>query len=315
MRRGRFSGLTTMAALLATLALALGACGVSAATGGTDTAAGGSGGAVSYDAAPGHIVAQLFPQPGFVFPPYNGVPEWTLYGDGTLVYTTGGGPGLAPGSQTLTQAKLTPAQIEQILGVVVTQHHVFAATKGLYGRMMPDVGTTLLIVNANGQHAQVNLSGSEGQNPDAQTQDVFAIEHYLLSYKPANPQPYVAPGVAVLALPAASGATDGPAPVAWPYADVDLSQAQSRECPFVNAGSGCSARMNGAPGVLAINGQRGQSLLSQYGRGAVVAQNGQTYRLLLWPLLPDAMQTSGGATPAVRVATGGSVTPWPLYSA
>lgn len=310
----RYGGLTTMAALLGALALtlALGACGVTAGTGVPGTAAGGS---VSYDQAAGHIIVQLFPQPGFVFPPFDGMPQWTLYGDGTLIYANGGGPALAPGSSTLMEAKLTPDQIEQILGVVVTQHHVFATTKGPYGHMMPDVGTMQLIVNANGQHAQVDLSGSEGLNPTTQTRDVFAIEQYLLSYKPANSRVYAAPGVAVLVLPVATGAADSTVPGAWPYADVDLAQAQARECLYVEAGNGCSGRMNGAPGILAIYGQRGQSLLTQFGRGAVVTQTGKIYRILLWPLLPDATQTSAGTPPALHVVSGGSVRSWPLYSA
>ena len=80
--------LATLPALPALLgALLLVACGATTgAGGGTSTSDGTPTSAPAYDAAAGHILIRLYHTPGNRFPPLSGVPDWTLFGDGTLIY-------------------------------------------------------------------------------------------------------------------------------------------------------------------------------------------------------------------------------------
>ena len=142
--------------LLGSALLALVACSAS----GT----GQRGGSPTPTFAPGkaaHILVQLFHAPGFIYPSINGVPEWTLYGDGTLLFQ--GGSNSSPGSGLL-EAHLSNSQVNQILDVVVNQHHFFTGTRSLYGRTIPDSGITLLNVTAHDQHRVVALGNEPGPN-------------------------------------------------------------------------------------------------------------------------------------------------------
>lgn len=310
------------ARLLAILVSLLGACLAVLAACGTTVSAGGSGqpGAsgtpVAYDAHPGQILVQLFPSPGFIFPQVNGVPSWTLYGDGTLVFANGAD---ANGAKRLFEAKLTPDQVQQILNTVVNQNAFFASDKQTYGRMVPDTGSTLLTVNAQGRSKTVTLYGGEGSQPDTQTKHVFAIETYLQGYHPANIQPYTPQGVALLVYPA-SEAQNTLAVGNWPYSTIDLAQTEAEECPYLQANANCPQHMTGQSGILPIYGPSGTNLLRQLGPQAPVAQNGVTYLVVIWPLMPDVPPpnihptSSVNPPPHIRVASGGQIQEWPLMN-
>lgn len=288
---------------------------------GVEASAGGSGQPVAYDAHPGSILVQLFPSPGFIYPSVNGVPTWTLYGDGTLVFVSG-----ASDSPKLSEARLTLDQVQHILDVVVNQNAFFASDKPSYGHIIPDTGATLLTVNANGQSKTVEVYGGPGtpsypgSHTDTQTQHIFAIEGFLQSYHPATAQPYVPEGVAVAVYPSANtGQSSLVRP--WPNPTVDLAQVAVAECPFLQPGNHCPAIVNSQAGILPIYGPSGTSLLSQLGAASHVMQNGATYLVVVWPLMPDvpppnAHPTSSGAmaTPHIRVAFGGQIHEWPLMS-
>lgn len=282
----RALGLVCLAVALALLA----ACGGAA-----------SGATTTYDAGPGHIVVQLFPQAGFIAPGATALPSWTLYGDGTLVYTTGG---VAPGSAHLMTAKLSPSDVNTVLDFIVNQHHFFASTKQAYGHGVPDTGSTRLTVNANGQSKSVVLFAEPGPAPDTQTTDVFAIEHYLQAYSPPSPVPYVAPGVALLvtARLSPSEVVDGAPPVQWPYSDVDLSQAYALSCGYVHTDASCTGPAGTQAQLLGVYGSRAQDILTLTAGHLIHAQQGTyVYAVSAFPLLPDALVSQNGHAPGVLV--------------
>lgn len=311
MKRKRSFGInrrTALACLALGCAAILAGCGASPGVGGT-------GQSVTYDAHPGHILAQLFPSPGFIYPSVNGIPSWTLYGDGTLIVASGP---LGAGQQTLREARLTADQVQQILAVVVYQYSFFASTQPSYGRRIPDTGGTLLTVNADNHSKTVTLYGDAGPQPDTQTQNVFAIERYLLGYHAANAQPYVPQGVAVLVYPAQGASTDAFVRP-WPYPTVELARVEAAECPYLQPGASCPP-ISGQSGILPVYGASGVDLLRQLGPRGLVSQGGADYLVVIWPLMPDvpppnAHPTSGaGSTPSIRVAMSGQIHQWPLLS-
>src|SRR5437764_1630146 len=204
-----YYGLFVVRTILVTLFLV--GCGTNSPTG---NRTGGSGSPISYNTGAGHILVQLFRSPGFIFPPINGVPDWTLYGDGTLIMKSNTGTG--PGSQLLV-AHLSTSEVQHILDVVVNQNAFFASTQSSYGRVMADTGSLLLTVDANGHHKEVRLFAEPTSSEDEQTQHVFAIRHFLLSYSPASPQPYVPSGVVLLVAQERTGSTGG-----WLWTDNDI---------------------------------------------------------------------------------------------
>ncbi len=251
-----------------------------------------------------HIVVQLFQVPGFIYPSVNGVPEWTLYADGLLIFK-------ASNSSDLMQVRLSPDKMRSILNVIVRQNSFFASTHVAYGRPMPDVGSLLLNVDINGIHKQVRLFGEPPTFVDAQTRNIFAIKKFLNNYHPATAQPYISPGIALLAIPQNGDSTDVPA---WPYKDISLAQTAAQECPFLSpASTSCPSVSGVRAGVLAIFGPRAWALLQQQRTTfyAHVKEQGKLYRLVVWPLLPDALYPRKNGTLAIQVQGGNSGT-WPL---
>ncbi len=266
---------------------------------------GGSGTpAIPYHQGAGQIIVQLFPTPGFIYPPINGVPEWTLYGDGTLIFKPGASP-------VLMQAHLSRTEVERILNTIVNQNAFFATTRDTYGHIIPDTGSLLLSVSANGQHKEVRLYGEPSGPLDQETGHVFAIKRFLLGYYPANAQPYTPPGVALLVIPQ----TTASAVAAWPYPDISLAQVAAQECSFLQFGArtACTPETGGQSGIVPIYGKRGQALLQQWRDRPYtnVSQDGKDYQVIVWPLLPDALaaRANGGHSITVQGENGGV---WPL---
>lgn len=247
----------------------------------------------------GQIMVQLFDAPGFIYPSVNGVPEWTLYGDGMLLFRRGADSTTGSG---LLEAHLSSSQINQILDVVVNQHHYFSDTRTFYGRTIPDSGKTLLNVTANGQHRVVALGNEPGPNADFQTNDVFAIAQFLRGYKPAGAQEYIPTGVVLLAI-----STQTAASTPWPYSDIWLAQVATKECPLLMPGT-CTHSAEQAS-FFSVAGTRGTKLLQQTGNLKTMSQNGLTFQVIIWPLMPDATDPP----PSVLVAkTGGQLQEWPV---
>ncbi|MBA2394427.1 MAG: hypothetical protein H0V70_16990 [Ktedonobacteraceae bacterium] len=253
-----------------------------------------------------HIIVQLFQVPGFIYPSINGVPEWTLYDDGLLFFKPANG-------LDLVQAHLSPANINAILNVVINQNAFFASTKDTYGRLIPDAGSLLLSVTINGHHKQVTLYGKPDTALDEQTRHVFAIRDFLLNYHPATTRPYTPPGVALLVIPQDGNATGVPM---WPYKDISLAQTAALECPFLPFGTrNCSSNSKDKAGIVPVFGSRGQALLLRAHDNAYarMKEQGKIYRLIIWPLLPDAFYPHNNGTFGIAVE-GVNSGIWPLLS-
>ena len=138
---------------------------------------------IPYIKAPGHILVQLAELPDHAEAETHTDQQWTLYGDGTLIFK-------ADPSDTLWRARLAPGDIQHILDVIINQDTFFSSTQQRYGSITPesDDDELLLTVNANGQQKEVVLV-NKPTNPvvsDLQTQRVFAIEQFLLAYHPVH---------------------------------------------------------------------------------------------------------------------------------
>jgi hypothetical protein len=300
-----FSGRHRQIFLLVILLLALSLAGCAAfKTRGTTTGS-TPGTTVPVVNEAGHVIVQLFHSPGFIYPPINGVPDWTLYGNGILIYKS------APSTQLL-QAQLSPSEVQHILDVIVNQNAFFSSTQSFYGRMLPDAGSLLLRVSANGQYKEVRLFLEPTSSSDQQTQHVFAIKHFLLNYHPTSVQPYTPSGVALLVIPQQGYSANTPA---WPYTDISLEQVAVQECSYLRFGpdSACSPQAGSKSGLFPIYGKRGQELLQQWQSGSytLVSQNGQTYQIIVWPLLPDALSPQADGSRGVLVQGEGAGI-WPL---
>jgi len=240
--------------------------------------AGATGGPVSYTPGVGQVLIRLIEAPGNIAPSLNALPAWELYGDGTLLYQSQG-----TSSDKLLQTQLQPADIAHILDVVVNQDAFFADTKSLYGRLIPDVGHMVLTVHANKRQKTVSLFDEEGV--PSEDQHMFSILHFLQSYQPASSHPYAAPGAVVLVRPYARSTTSV---VSWPYPDISLQEVAAQECQIL-AGQGACAATSDPTGYFPIYGKRGADLLNmvESGKLSLARQEGESYVVLAWQLLPD----------------------------
>src|SRR5947199_9169691 len=75
---------------------------------------------ISYIKTPGHILVQLAELPELAGSDISTGQEWTLYGDGTLVFRT-------DPADDLWRAQLSPGTVQSILKSIINQHQ-FVAT-------------------------------------------------------------------------------------------------------------------------------------------------------------------------------------------
>lgn len=280
----------SLAGLFALFLLLLAAC---------DSGANTPSGTPTPNPLAGQVVIQLFPTAGFIAPRVVGVPEWTLYGDGTVLFQ---GQGAAV---TLLQARLSRADAQHIVDVVTNQYQFFASTETLYGQGNPDVGPTLLYVHASGQQKTVGIGQRAGDQPDQQTTNIFAIRDFLLQQEPANATPYDPPSIALLALP-----DDQPSQATWPFDDISLAQIASQECALVTPEAQCPAGQQSS--IKMISGSRAKAILGGSGFTQTMTQNGKAYRIIPWPLLPDALHPAPGTAAMITVTVGSELKQWPL---
>lgn len=261
-----------------------------------------------YNTAPGHVLIQLFQMPGFVFPALTAVPEWTLYGDGTLIFRADQ-PASAPPSGLLA-AHLSSHDVNSILDVVTVKYSFYDISKTSYGAPTPDVGGTLLTVDADGQHKQALLQPKPGPSPDQQTKNVFSARDYLRAYHPASAAPYVAPSVALVVY----GGVPSQSTTTWPFPDVGLPSAYLLDCGFLH-GASCPKASAGEAGVVTVNGPEAQRMLSQIPNGSArYVQAGAEYMVRVVPLLPDALHPAAGVLPTLAVISSSQMQQLPLVS-
>ena len=283
--------------LLALLLLALSGCDSVGAQGT------GNNPPISYVNKQGYILIQLFNEPGFIYPPINAIPTWTLYGDGTLVMRSSAG-------NLLQQTQLSSSDVQQILDSVVRQQSFFSSTRASYGEVMPDVGATLLTVNTQNQHKTVRLlrEPSAGKPVDSETQHVFAIENYLLHYQPKQVQSYVPAGIALMVMPSK---LQNKLPQ-WPYSDISLAKVEAQECSYLPQQASCTQQNNG---MFPVYGSRGLDMLTRWPASRPVSfeQNNVNYTIIVWPLLPDALVTQSDSSQGI-LTTGAHAGRKPLVS-
>jgi hypothetical protein len=275
----------TLLAFLTLLLLSLSSCGSAGTQGNSHNPP------IAYTSKQGIILIQLFNEPGFIYPPINAIPTWTLYGDGTLIIRSSTG-------DYLRQAQLSSSDIQQILDTVVRQQSFFSSTRPIYGQQQPDVGATLLTVNTQSQHKTVRLlrAPSGGQPVDNETQHVFAIESYLLHYQPKQLQPYVPAGIALMAMPSRLNNKLLP----WPYNDISLATVEAQECSYLPQQDSCPTTQK-TKGLFPVYGQRALDMLARWPAGRLVSfeQNNTNYMIIVWPLLPDALVTQADGTKGI----------------
>jgi hypothetical protein len=135
---------------------------------------------ISYLQGQGHLLVQLAELPEQAETEIHTMPEWTLYGDGTLLFQTGP-------RDDQWRAHLSPDAIQRVLDVIINHDQFFTSSAQRYGSQSND-DMRLLTVDANNQQKAVTLTSeptTSGAN-DIQTTHVFAIEQFLLTYHPSH---------------------------------------------------------------------------------------------------------------------------------
>ena len=139
--------------------------------------------AIPYIKTPGHIIVQLATFPEHADTETYAEPQWTLYGDGTLIFRT-------DPDDNLWRAQLSPGEIQHILDVIINQEKFFANTGHSYVSITSerDDDELLLTVDANGQRKEIVLVHEPMKRMAivSQTTHVFAIEQFLLDYHPVH---------------------------------------------------------------------------------------------------------------------------------
>lgn len=135
---------------------------------------------ISYPTRSGQILVQLAELPEHSEDEVHVTPEWTLYGDGTLLFQT-------DPHDDLWRAHLSPEAIQYILNVIVNRDQFFSSSAQLYGNHSND-DEQLLTVDANGQQKAVMLTDTPTTSSSStiQATHVLAIERFLLAYHPSS---------------------------------------------------------------------------------------------------------------------------------
>jgi hypothetical protein len=134
---------------------------------------------ITYLKGSAHLLIQLAELPERSEAETHTMPEWTLYGDGTLLFQSGR-------HDDLWQTHLSPDAVQHVLDVIINRDQFFTCSMPQYGSSNDD-DRLLLTVDANGQQKVVtvadNLSPSGTNN--IQTTHILAIERFLLAYQPS----------------------------------------------------------------------------------------------------------------------------------
>ena len=219
------------------------------------------------------------------------VPTFTLYGDGTVVFrnTTQEMPP-AVGSVTrgnpLRIAKLSEAQIQDLLEFAIGTSGLGAAREQYDNPMVTDVGTTTFTIDAGGVKKEVNIYalGMETEGvPDMPARRAFdALAQRLSDFDQggAIPTDVYAPTAYRGILMDGTGMVD-PGIIAWPWTDIAPSDFKGPADPnaFQLAQRTLMPEEVEALGVQDPEGGF-QSLL-------ISGPDGKTYSFSLRPLLPD----------------------------
>jgi hypothetical protein len=193
------------------VALALGACSAGATAGGSPAASQGAATAspiagIDHPTGSDEIVLRVDESGGFVPMEFIAahVPQFTLYGDGTVVFTSASPvpPERADGvtlSSPLRTAKLTEEQVQSLLAVALRDGGLGAARAEYQNPLVADAPTTVFTINADGASKTVSVValGMDDQQPNADSAIKKALAELggrLKDFDPDGSQsePYVA---------------------------------------------------------------------------------------------------------------------------
>jgi hypothetical protein len=168
---------TSALAATGLLALSLAACSASGASpspAGSPSASPTEAGAVEHPTGATEIVLRMKEGGGFVPMGYAAteMPQFTLYGDGTVIYRSAGLPGVGEVQvlPPLRKARVTEAQVGQLVRYAL-QAGLEDARERYENQMVADAPTTTFDIDAGGTTKSVSiyalgLGGLEGGGPD-----------------------------------------------------------------------------------------------------------------------------------------------------
>jgi len=176
---------TTLPVTLLLATLVVGACSAGRSGGTTPSAAASPGDAtpspvagIDHPTGATDIVLRLDESGGFVPVEYLAahVPQFTLYGDGTVVFTSAAAaaPERADGvvaSPALRTAKLTGDQVQALLEAAIRDGGLGAARADYQNPLVADAATAVFTLNADGSEKTVSVValGMEDPQPNADT--------------------------------------------------------------------------------------------------------------------------------------------------
>lgn len=221
----RRQGVTLLLLLGAFLPAACGAVPISYPTGAGDTV-------VRLSATGGGML------PGRLYYLEGQFPPFTLFGDGTLIYTTEGG---------FYQAHLDDAAIRRLLDLAVNDARFFDLPD-FVGPTCCDMPGSGLTITANGQTRTVSMSildeNTPNDSPERRLQRVLAAINALRTGKDAG----YTPAGATLHAEVAPG-DPAPGAPAWPLAQVALAAAAQESSGLHLTGADAQAALQTAPRV------------------------------------------------------------------
>lgn len=286
-----------------TLLLSAAALLVAAGCGGADQS--GSGGTtepattpagLTHATGPNDVVLRIETGGGFVPVEFNlrALPEYTLYGDGTVLMTPAGDPTTVPPVPPLETAKLDEAAIQKLLTAAQGAGLLTDATPD-YGDMgsvgVSDMPTTTVTLNVDGKQAShgaygLSMGGAEpaGQLTQAQLDARAALRGFVDLAKQHDPNAtaYAPTRVLVYAGPSLEqpDVETGAEPATWPLA----SELATLGEPVSSGLAYRCAVVEGDDATKLVEAVQKAPQNAQWVGGS---DRNATFQLVVRPLLPD----------------------------
>lgn len=248
-------------------------------------------GAIEHPTGPTEVVLRYDEGGGFVPAEFfiTSLPIFTLYGDGSILFRN---PDDQPAADEnfflrhnpLKAAKLSEAQIQEVLEFAISQGGLGTAREQYDNPMMADVGSAIFILRAGGREKTVTVVGlTEGgaEGPDAVARRSFlTLAQRLRNFDDGGTYPTVAydpPAYRAILQEVTGVATTRP----WPWANLKVADFPTPKDP--NAGLVFPQRVLTPTEVAEIGlGDLRGGALGIYLNGP----DGKQYSLALRPLLP-----------------------------
>jgi hypothetical protein len=237
-------------------------------------------GRIPHPTDPTAIVLRLTSSGGFMAPSslfLNG-PTFTLFGDNTIVMRPSNDPN-ALSYPPYVVARLTADQVDALLGDALDTAGMRTA-KPSYGVPVPDAGSTVFMINADGVAKIINVAGAAQTGPDKKAIEALrAFANRLAAFDATLPTGTFAAyqPIAYQALLSPEGQpVDGA--TAWPWSDLTLADfPASVDDPSMMLGTLSPDQV----GMVTDVPSGGVSNID------LIGPDGMGYSLALRPMLPD----------------------------